>query len=254
MRDRRFWQTVTASDPGYRPGPLAFALVAALGWAAAPLTAGGQETGSMVGRVVDLQSSAPVSTAEVWVPAAQVSVTTNDLGWFIVPSVPLGEYVIEIGRVGYRTETRVVAIGAEAVSLEIKLDRDPVEIPGVEVVQSRRTVTGFDVTRVDLSRLGPASGKAIDLLRRLGAPLFRFNGQPGSVPSVQFRGSTSISTTREPLVIVDGTMTSLSTLQDMPAYDIATIEILKGAAAAAEYGSRGAAGVIVVATKRGAAR
>jgi len=46
-------------------------------------------------------------------------------------------------------------------------------------------------------------------------------------------------------------MTSLTTLQEMPAYDIASIEMLRGAAAAAEYGSRGAAGVIVVNTKRG---
>src|SRR6187402_3013585 len=136
MRDRGFWRTMTDSGSGPRPGPLSFVLVAALGLVAAPMAAGGQETGSIVGRVVDLQSSAPVSTAEVWVAAAQVSVTTNDLGWFVVPSVPLGEYVIEIGRVGYRTETRVVAIGAEAVSLEIRLDRDPIAIPGVEVVQS----------------------------------------------------------------------------------------------------------------------
>ena len=51
--------------------------------------------------------------------------------------------------------------------------------------------------------------------------------------------------------MVDGVVTSLIALQGMPAAEVAAIEVLKGAVAAAEYGSRGAAGVIVVKTRRG---
>lgn len=91
-------------------------------------------------------------------------------------------------------------------------------------------------------------------MRIVGAEIFSGSGEPGRAASVRLRGSTSIAERREPLVIVDGAPTTLLTLREMPAADVASIEVPKGAAAAAEYGSRGQAGVIVVKTKRGGGR
>jgi outer membrane receptor protein involved in Fe transport len=72
--------------------------------------------------------------------------------------------------------------------------------------------------------------------------VFRGSGQPGSGASVQLRGPTSISESQDPLLVIDGIISSFGALNDVNASDIARVEVLKGAAAAAEYGSRGRAG------------
>jgi TonB-dependent SusC/RagA subfamily outer membrane receptor len=171
--------------------------------------------------------------------------------------VPDGAYVVEVGGVSYRPVAQVAEVAGDAVSLEFRLVPSPIELAGVDVVRFRTVEPAppFEVGRIDLTGRPAPSGKAIDLLRRVvGAEIFRGSGEPGSGASVRLRGSTSIAQPREPLVIVDGAATSLMTLHDMPASDVASVEVLKGAAAAAEYGSRGQAGVILITTKRGRAR
>lgn len=76
-------------------------------------------------------------------------------------------------------------------------------------------------------------------------------GDPGSVANIQIRGVTSISGSNTPLFVVDGVPQ-----QDNPnisSSEIATIDILKDAASCAIYGTRGAAGVILITTKSGQA-
>ena len=71
--------------------------------------------------------------------------------------------------------------------------------------------------------------------------------------SVRIRGSRSLKGNQEPLIVLDGTPqhNGNTTLMDLAPQDIKSIEVLKDAAAAAVYGSRGANGVILIATKRG---
>jgi TonB-dependent SusC/RagA subfamily outer membrane receptor len=237
------------SGPGHRLGPLALVLVAALG-AVVPVWIEAQEPGSIVGRVVDAATGKPVGAADVAIGPNPTRTSTNDLGWFVFPTLQPGHYVVETGRVGYASDARVVAVAGDAVLMEIRLAPQPIPVPGVDVVGA--VARPADVLRIDLNGLPAPSGKAIDLIRRVaGAEVFRASGEPGSGATVRLRGSTSIAERREPLVIVDGVPTTLLTLRDMLAADVASIEVLKGAAAAAEYGSRGQAGVIVVRTRRG---
>jgi TonB-dependent SusC/RagA subfamily outer membrane receptor len=235
-------------------GPLRFARAAGLvACLACALPVAGQEPGSIVGRVLDAATGQPVGAADVSIAPVPTRAITNDLGWFVFPELQPGHYVVETGRVGYASDARVVAVAGDAVLVEVRLAPRPIPVPGVDVVGG--AAPGAAVVRIDLSELPAPSGKAIDLLRRLvGVDVFQGSGEPGSSASVRLRGSTSIAERREPLVIVDGAPTSLLTLRDMPASDVASIEVLKGAAAAAQYGSRGQAGVIVVRTKRGATR
>jgi TonB-dependent SusC/RagA subfamily outer membrane receptor len=72
---------------------------------------------------------------------------------------------------------------------------------------------------------------------------------PGGSISVRIRGSNSISSTNEPLYVVDGFPTSNGA--DINPNDIASMEILKDASATAIYGARAANGVILITTKRG---
>jgi TonB-dependent SusC/RagA subfamily outer membrane receptor len=69
--------------------------------------------------------------------------------------------------------------------------------------------------------------------------------------SVRVRGTTSLTGGNDPLVIIDGVYSDLSTLSTVYPADIESFTILKNAAETAQYGSRGASGVIVVKTKKG---
>ena len=73
------------------------------------------------------------------------------------------------------------------------------------------------------------------------------DGQPGADVNIRIRGGSSVTQTNEPLYIVDGFQ--VSNINDIPATDIASIDVLKDASLTAIYGSKGGNGVVVVTTK-----
>ncbi|MBE0652639.1 MAG: TonB-dependent receptor, partial [Bacteroidales bacterium] len=75
-------------------------------------------------------------------------------------------------------------------------------------------------------------------------------GEPGGASTILIRGATQISGSQDPLIILDGAILE-GTLADINVNDIESIEIVKGASAAALYGSRAGNGVIAITTKRG---
>lgn len=81
-----------------------------------------------------------------------------------------------------------------------------------------------------------------------GVMVTRSNGAPGAGASIRIRGITTIGT-NDPLVIVDGI--PVGGMDDVNAKDVESMSVLKDAAAASIYGSRAAAGVILITTKRG---
>lgn len=78
-------------------------------------------------------------------------------------------------------------------------------------------------------------------------------GDPGGRPQIRIRGTNSINTSSDPLFVVDGIVGVINALQNLNPSDIASMDILKDASATAIYGTRGANGVIIITTKRGAA-
>ncbi|MCK5701493.1 MAG: SusC/RagA family TonB-linked outer membrane protein, partial [Cyclobacteriaceae bacterium] len=83
--------------------------------------------------------------------------------------------------------------------------------------------------------------------RAAGVQIQQNNGEPGATFKVRVRGGTSISSSSEPLYVIDGFPGAVLPVPE----DIASIEVLKDASATAIYGSRGANGVIMVTTKKG---
>lgn len=81
-----------------------------------------------------------------------------------------------------------------------------------------------------------------------GVEVYRSSGDPSEVATVHVRGVTTVSDS-SPLIIIDGMPGN--SLNDVNPNDVERIDVLKDAAAAAIYGSRAAAGVIIVTTKRG---
>lgn len=75
--------------------------------------------------------------------------------------------------------------------------------------------------------------------------------QEAMISSVRVRGTTSLTGGNDPLVIIDGIWSDISTMNTIYPADIESFTILKDASETAQYGSRGAAGVIEVATKKG---
>lgn len=103
----------------------------------------------------------------------------------------------------------------------------------------------------DLTLGGTISNAAQAMQGRAAGVMVTQNSKaPGGSVSVRVRGANSISSTNEPLYVVDGFPTSNGA--DMNPNDIASMEILKDASATAIYGARGANGVVIITTKRGA--
>lgn len=81
-----------------------------------------------------------------------------------------------------------------------------------------------------------------------GLTITKPSGDPGAVTQISLRGIATVSGNAQPLVLVDGVPGSLSSV---PPENIASIDVLKDASAAAIYGTRGAGGVIIITTKTG---
>jgi TonB-linked SusC/RagA family outer membrane protein len=106
-------------------------------------------------------------------------------------------------------------------------------------------VEGADVAAIQANRVDDAlAGKLAGVL------IQNQDGAPGADPKIQIRAASSISGDSNPLIVVDGYPISGS-LATVNPNDIESLEVLKDAASAAIYGSRGANGVILVTTKRG---
>jgi TonB-linked SusC/RagA family outer membrane protein len=84
-----------------------------------------------------------------------------------------------------------------------------------------------------------------------GLQVIQGGGGPGSSPKLLVRGFATITGASNPLIVVDGVVTSFGSLNDINPADIDRVDVLKDAASTAIYGSRGGAGVLLITTKRG---
>lgn len=156
-------------------------------------------------------------------------------------------------------------ISVKLQSDETSLDEVIVSALGFKENTDKRGATASKIEAKDIVRSGETgvingmSGKAA------GVQITKSAGDPGAGSYIQIRGQNTITGSTQPLVIVDGIPISNSTLGDGAAgvtqqsrlndinpEDIASLQILKGASAAALWGSRAANGVIVITTKKGA--
>ena len=189
----------------------------------------------------------PIIGAGVSVNNGVAGAITDVNGSFSI-SVMKGDIII-ISALGYASKTVAVQNNHP---LEITLD-DDFQMLDETIVIGYGTVRKGDVT-------GAISGvKSNAIIERgtqslssalqgqvAGLQVTRSSGEPGSSGSLVIRGVTTMST-NDPLIIIDGVPGSMD---DVNPQDVESISILKDAASAAIYGSRAAAGVIIVSTKR----
>ena len=223
------------------------ALCALLTSAALLLTGLAASAQTTSGKVIDT-NGVPVIGAAVMVPGTTNGVTTDIDGNFTLRVAPGTQ--LEVSCIGYVTK-RVTAVANMTVTLE----------EDAEMLEETVVIGYGSVKRSDLtSAVAKMDSKGIEdrpLARAeqalqgqlAGVSVITTNNEPGADPQIRVRGAASLSAGNDPLYIIDGVPNN--TLQGVNPNDIASIEVLKDAASAAIYGSRGSNGVILVTTKTG---
>jgi TonB-linked SusC/RagA family outer membrane protein len=250
----------------------ALILVAALALAAVPARRALAQSGSTIrGAVLDSSSQRGVPGAQVLIVGTSRGTTTDDAGGYALRGVPAGTVTVRVHRIGYEQSSRTVSVnGRDESVVNFTLRPAPTVLTTVVSVgygtASRQNVSSA-IASVDSSAIANVAVAGIDAAiqgKIPGVQVMQNSGEPGSGLSIRVRGPASLNAGNQPLYVVDGVPIIQGTYgqislsgQDMTALtglspdEIATIDVLKDAAAAAIYGSRGSNGVILITTKRG---
>ncbi len=205
----------------------------------------------ITGKVTDSQGQ-PLPGVTVLVKGTSNGTVTNIDGNYVLNGVS-DEIALTFSFVGMKT-VEVPLAGKTVVNVTMEdetIGIDEVVAIGYGTVK-KSDLTGAvaKVTSEDLTLGGTVSNAAQALQGRTsGVQVIQNSKAPGGSISVRVRGANSISSSNDPLYVVDGFPTSNGT--DINPNDIESMEILKDASATAIYGARGANGVILITTKRG---
>ncbi|WP_461055111.1 SusC/RagA family TonB-linked outer membrane protein [Spirosoma arcticum] len=170
-------------------------------------------------------------------------------------SIPAGNSILVFSFVGY--EPQEVAVGNRS-NLTISLKTDQKSLNEVVVVgygtQRKKDLTGAvaSVGATEIKNVVANNGLTAIAGLVAGVQITQGNGRPGANPVVRIRGNGSFNASNTPLIVVDGLpLNSADDFNLINPADIESMDILKDAASAAIYGSRGGNGVIIVTTKKG---
>lgn len=194
-------------------------------------------------------SGEPVIGASVIVMETNRGNVTGLAGDFSVEAMP-GQ-TLSISFLGYNTQQ--IKVGNQT-SFDVTLTEDSQQISEVLVVgytpmrKSDFTGSIASVKASELSATTPTVGQSL-VGKVAGVEVHQTSGAPGDGVTIRVRGVNSLSASSAPLYVIDGYPASEDVFINPS--DIESIDILKDAASAAIYGSRGASGVVLITTKRG---
>ena len=235
---------------------------------------------SVHGKIIDPTTKEPIVAAQVQVAGTETVVFTEADGAFALDGLPPGPVQLEVTAPEH--EKRTINVAADQPTIDISLalvqgeqiiieGRAPV-IVKESLAHGSSTIGSKDLTRVSASTLDEAmQGKLA------GANLQQNSGAPGGGAQLRLRGVSTINGQSSPLYVIDGVIISnvatpsganiltsaaaggntstqdnpVNRIADLNPNDIERVEVLKGASAAALYGSKAANGVIVITTKHG---
>lgn len=165
-----------------------------------------------------------------------------------------GNYTLKVKRGATLTISYIGYVSKETKGGNIILEEDLKSLNEVVVIgygtQKKADVTSAVVSVKAEDFTKGNFNDAGDLIKGkvAGLTITRPSGDPGATTQISLRGIATVSGNAQPLVLVDGVPGSLSSV---PPENIASIDVLKDASAAAIYGTRGAGGVIIITTKTG---
>ena len=248
----------------WTPAVLGGLLLAVLGWAPAAAQ-------SIRGTVTDSTDQRPLEGAIVSVIGTNKRTATRANGEYTLTDVAPGTIAIRVQMIGYAPGVKRLALAAgDEVTLDFTLSLRPIELEevvaiGYGTVSRDNLATAVStVSAEEISGQANASADAALQGRAPGVQVIQNAGNPGNAISVRVRGSASITANNQPLYVVDGVPVisedlsqlglggqGIRAITGLSADDIASIDVLKDAAAASIYGSRGSNGVVLITTKRG---
>jgi TonB-dependent SusC/RagA subfamily outer membrane receptor len=242
---------------------------------AAPVLASAQTTGEIRGTVTDASSQRPISGAAISLVGTTRSTVTDARGTYTLRAVPAGNARVRASILGYSATERAVAVAAGATAtVDLALSTSAVQLEGVVVSASGREQRvrelGNAVSTIQPSQTELATTQTLSQLLTARAPglvVQSASGTAGTTSRVRIRGANSVSLSNEPLLIIDGVRVdnsasslsiglsgqTTSRFDDINPEDVESIEVIKGPAGVALYGTAAANGVIQVTTKRGRA-
>jgi TonB-linked SusC/RagA family outer membrane protein len=231
------------------------------------------QTATLRGTVTDSATQAPLEGAQVSVVGGTVRAQTGPDGRYILAGLAAGETRVRVQMIGYSPAEQTATLANSATAtLDFAL------APGVARLEEVVAVGYGTQTRAELST-AVSSVSAADLAgqpiasvdaalqgKAAGVQVSQNAGNPGNAISVRVRGLASISASNDPLYVVDGVPMvagnlsqldvggqGVAAISGLSLDDVESVDVLKDAAAAAIYGSRGSNGVVLITTKRGQA-
>ena len=226
------------------------------------------QRGIVQGTVTDSNGELLIG-ATVMVQGSTLGTITDFNGQYTLASVPTGTVIMAASYIGYRTLTVTVQVAeGQTASADFVLSEDIEQLEELVVIgygtKRKRDITSSisSVKSEDIGNTTQSSFQNALQGRAAGVQTTQANGMAGSSTTIRIRGTSSITSSSEPLYVVDGVpmitgnfangwADGTNTLSSLSPTDIESIEILKDASAAAIYGSRSANGVILITTKSG---
>ena len=233
-------------------------------------------TGIITGRVTQASTSAPVSDVTVNVVGTTMGALTNEEGRYTIVGVPAGSHRVQARRVGYALRTdSITVVAGRPVTLDFTLSQVAVTLEQTVVIgygtQKRADLTGSVSSVTPNTEQVPTQSIEQALAAKApGVQVTQASSEPGGAMSIRIRGGSSIAGGNEPLYVIDGfpiendlaaasagdggreQTIPFNPLASINPADIESIDILKDASSTAIYGARGANGVVIITTKRGA--
>lgn len=228
------------------------------------VTASAQHSAS--GVVLSGDGNEPVVGATVLVTGTSIGTTTDIDGKFQINNLPASAKTLRVSYIGMTTQEVPITTGEIKIVLHLNSEiLDEVVVTALGISRNEKTL-GYAATQVGADEIERA--RTTNVMEALqgkvaGLQIQTTSSDPGAANNVQIRGLGSINGSNQPLYVVDGVPLSNSTfnsqghatsgggVNNISPDDIASLTVLKGAAATALYGSRASNGVIIITTKSG---
>ena len=209
---------------------------------------------TVTGKVIDSEGYEVIGGSVTIKGVAGVGTVTDVNGNYTLKVNDASKDVLVFSYVGMTPQE--VKVNNRSV-INVTLQADAVLLEDVVVIGyatgSQRTISGA-VQKVGREEMN--AGVVVNPLAAIkgkiaGVNIQKTGGDPTAAPAIRVRGTTSLTGGNDPLVIIDGVFGDLNMLNAISPADIENFTVLKDASETAQYGSRGASGVIVVTTIKG---
>ncbi|PVH26364.1 SusC/RagA family TonB-linked outer membrane protein [Sphingobacterium corticibacter] len=219
---------------------------------------------TVTGNVTASAERSPLSGVSVTIVGTSSGTQTDDLGNYSI-SVPANA-TLRFSYVGFNSKNVVVGTQSTInVGLDNESSLDEVVVVGYGTQLKRNLTTSIStVGAAELKDIPVPNIQQVLQGKTAGVMVTSGGGRPGAPLAVQIRGRSSINAGNNPLYVIDGVIMAsnndftpnavgagISPLANLNSEDIVSVEVLKDAAAASIYGSRGSNGVVIITTKGG---